>query len=84
MSEEEIKDIKKYLGILSEDFQHKLNLAIDSLTGKIESWELRLSNKIDSAAKDLRKEIREVKDELIVHRDNTEVHAQKVRPKKRA
>ena len=89
------KEIKRYLDILSEDFQHKLNLIIDGLTGKIESTEERLSNKIDtvekslnskidSAAKDLRKEIREVKDELISHRDNTEAHVQKTRTKKRA
>lgn len=78
------KEFQKYTGIVSEDYQHKLNLAIDGLTGKIESMEERLNSKIDSVAKDLRKEIREVKDELISHRDNTEAHTQKVKTKKRA
>jgi uncharacterized protein YjbJ (UPF0337 family) len=43
------------------------------LTGKIESTDKKLSNKIDS-----------LRDELIAHRDNTEVHVQKAKTKKRA
>ena len=85
MSDKEMeKEIKRYLGILSEDFQHRLNLAIDGLTGRIESTEERLSNKIDAVAKDLRAEIREVRQELIAHRDNTEMHVQKAKRKKKA
>jgi hypothetical protein len=135
MSDKEMeKEIKRYLGILSEDFQHRLNLAIDGLTGKIESSEERLNQrisateksltanltakiesseerlnqrisateksltanltakieaseerlnkKIDAVAKDLRAEIKEVRQELIAHRDNTEMHAQKAKGKK--
>jgi hypothetical protein len=70
------------MGVLAEDYQHKLNLAIEGLTGKIEFTEARLSNKIDTVAKDLRAEIREVKQELIAHRDNTELHAQKIKRKR--
>lgn len=76
------------MGILSEDFQHKLGSVIDGqenlkreLSDKIESTagglRKELTDKIDAVAKDLRKEIQEVKSELIAHRDNTEVHAHK-------
>jgi hypothetical protein len=80
MSEKEEKEIKRYLKILSEDFQDKLNFVID----EVKAVEERLTVKIDSMAKDLRKEIQEVKGELIAHRDNTEVHVQKAKIKKRA
>lgn len=87
---EEIKDeFRRYMGILNEGFQHKLNLVIDGQA----ALEERLSNKIESAANGLRKEMKDMKQELkseingvrneiISHRDNTEVHAQKARAKK--
>jgi hypothetical protein len=67
-AEEFKKDIKRYIGILAGDFQHRLDIAIDGL-----------ASKIDSVDKRLREEIREVKGELIAHRDNTEAHAQRAK-----
>ncbi len=94
-AEEFKKDIKRYMGVLAEDFQHRINLAIDGLTGKIESTEARLSNKIDSVEEKLNNKINSVeeglsnkidslKDELIAHRDNTEVHVQRAKRKSKA
>lgn len=51
------KEIKRYLGIQAEDFQRRLNLAIDGLTGTIEAVEKRLNDKIESTATGLRKEL---------------------------
>lgn len=85
MSDKEIeKEIKRYLDILSEDFQHRLNLAMNGLTGKIESAEDRLDKRISSLENNLKQEIKELKNEIISHRDNTEMHAQKTKAKKRA
>ncbi|MDA8338104.1 MAG: hypothetical protein M0Z70_02250 [Nitrospiraceae bacterium] len=88
------EEFRRYMGILKEDFQRSLGFVIDGqkdlerkltdkiestatglrkeLTGKIEFTDKKLSNKIDS-----------LRDELIAHRDNTEVHVQKARVKKR-
>jgi hypothetical protein len=80
MSNKEMeKEIKRYLGILSEDFQHRLNLVIDA----------QLDTKRDVAG--LKKDVAELKtktdviySELIAHRDNTETHVQKAKTRKRA
>jgi SMC interacting uncharacterized protein involved in chromosome segregation len=80
MSNKEMeKEIKRYLGILSEDFQHRLNLVIDA----------QLDIKRDVAG--LKKDVAELKtktdviySELIAHRDNTEMHVQKAKTRKRA
>jgi hypothetical protein len=120
MSNKEMEnEIKRYLNIMSEDFQHRLNLAIDGLTGKIESSEERLNQrisateksltanltakieaveerlnqrissveknltaKIESVQERLSSRIDVLRDELIAHRDNTEMHAQKAKGKK--
>lgn len=70
------QDIKRYVGILSEDFQHKLNIVIDgqaALKDGQKAMEERLNAKIDS-----------LKDELIAHRDNTEMHVQKAKRTKKS
>lgn len=75
MSEE---DIKRYLGILAEDFQHRLNLVIDA--------QLDIKRNVAGLKKDvdeLKTKTDKIYLELIAHRDNTEVHVQKARTKKR-
>lgn len=65
------EDIKKYLGILSEDFQHKLGFVIDGqmdIKREVES----LKQKVDG----LEQKVDTIYSELIAHRDNTEIHVQ--------
>lgn len=73
--EENRKEMQRHVSIVSEDFQHKLGFVIDELR----AVEKRLNAKIESEVKDLRVEIREVRQELISHRDNTEAHVQKAK-----
>jgi predicted nucleic acid-binding Zn-ribbon protein len=105
MSEE---DIKRYIGIVTEEFKRYLHLEIEGLTGKMESMEDRLTKRIYSVEKrvgslekgvdslekkvgslekrfdSLDTSVKELKEELIAHRDNTEMHAQRAKRKSRA
>jgi hypothetical protein len=58
------EDIKQYMGILAEDFQHKLDFVIDG-------------------QEDIKKEVKEIHKELVAHRDNTEIHAQQAKRKRK-
>ncbi len=72
------EDIKKYLGILSEDFQHKLGFVIDGqmdIKREVESLKQKvggLEQKVDG----LEQKVDTIYSELIAHRDNTEIHVQ--------
>jgi hypothetical protein len=77
IAEENRKEFQRYIGIVSEDFQHKLNLVIDA----------QLDIKRDVAG--LKEDVGELKTktdniylELTAHRDNTELHAQKIKRKR--
>lgn len=85
------EEFKKHTGILLEGFQRSLGFVIDEQKG----IERRLTDKIETTANGLRKEMKDMKQELkseingvrneiIDHRDNTEVHARKARAKKKA
>lgn len=119
LNEETEKDIKRYLGILAEDFQGRIGFIID----EVKTVEERLNNKIDSEIKKLREdltfriievgtgldrkidskikaqmgetkksiglvekglsqEIKGLRTELVAHRNNTEMHAQRMGKKK--
>ncbi len=85
MSNKEMeKEIKRYLDIQAERFTHELGFVID----EIKAVEGRLNRKIESEIVGLRKEltgkIDSVMNELIAHRDNTEMHVQKAKTKKKA
>ncbi len=58
------EDIKQYMGILAEDFQHKLDFVIDG-------------------QEDIKREVKEIHKELVAHRDNTEIHAQQAKRKRK-
>ncbi len=85
-AEEFKEDIKRYMGILVEDFQHRLNLVVDA--------QLDIKKDIAGLKEDvsgLKEDVAELKaktdmihNELIAHRGNTEVHAQKIKRKKKA
>lgn len=101
-AEEFKEELKRYLGILAEDFQQKLNFVIDAqedikglirTTNEETKRELRLEfrsglketedklrsefraglNKVEKDIGYLKKEVSEIKAEVISHRDNTEI-----------
>jgi archaellum component FlaC len=105
-AEEFKEDIKRYLGVLAEDFQHKLGFVIDgqmdikrevenlksdvgnlkSEVGSLKSEVGKLKNEVGSLKSEvggLGQKVDMVYDELIAHRDNTEVHVQQVKKKRR-
>ncbi|MBI5211893.1 MAG: hypothetical protein HY957_00780 [Nitrospirae bacterium] len=85
MSDKEMeKEIKRYLDIQAERFTHELGFVIDEIKAVEERLNRKIESEIVGLRKDLKQEIREVRQELIAHRDNTEVHAQKAKAKKRA
>lgn len=81
--EEFKEDIKRYLGILAGDFQHKLGFVIDGqldiklkmegLKGEVEG----LKDRVDR----LEVKVDRVYSELIAHRDNTVIHGQQIKKK---
>ncbi len=83
-SKEMEKEIKRYLDIQAERFTHDLGFVID----EVKAVEERLNKKIELEIRGLRKEltgkIDSVMTELIAHRDNTEMHVQKAKRKKKA
>jgi uncharacterized small protein (DUF1192 family) len=104
MTDETKEDIKRYLGILAEDFKDKLNIVIDAqMDIKRDVAELKedvavlkkdvARLKVDVAelkedvavlkkdVAELKVDVAEIKEDLISHRDNTEIHTQ--RPKRR-
>jgi archaellum component FlaC len=84
-AEEFKEDIKRYLGVLSEDFQHKLGFIIDGqmdIKRELEGVKEKvdgLEQKVDG----LEQKVDMIHSELIAHRDNTEVHVQQVKKKRR-
>jgi predicted nuclease with TOPRIM domain len=103
-AEEFKEDIKRYLGILAEDFQHKLGFVIDGqldikreveglkdkvdkLEEKVDKLEEKVDNledkvdKLEEKVDKLEVKVDNVYNELIAHRDNTEIHAQQIKKK---
>jgi alpha-D-ribose 1-methylphosphonate 5-triphosphate diphosphatase PhnM len=82
--EEMEKEIKRYLDIQAERFTHDLGFVIDEVKAVEERLNRKIESEIGGLRKELKQEIREVRQELISHRDNTEMHVQKAKTRKRA
>ncbi len=75
--EENRKEFQRYIGIVSEDFQHKLNFVIDV---QVDIKRDVAGLKTDVAGLKTKTDV--IYSELVSHRDNTELHAQKAKRKK--
>ncbi|GER94472.1 hypothetical protein A45J_2235 [hot springs metagenome] len=112
-AEEFKEDIKRYLGILAEDFQHKLGFVIDNqmdIKREVEGLKVnvdrleqrmdrleqrmdrleqrmdRLEQRMDGLEQrmdGLEQKVDMIHVELVAHRDNTEVHVQQVKKRRR-
>ncbi len=92
----EIKEeFRRHTGLILEEFDKRINFVIEGqevLTQRVDKIDSRLSNletkvdKIDSRLSNLETKVDNIHEELISHRDNTELHVQvvKQRGKKRA
>ncbi|BCB96446.1 hypothetical protein JZK55_13680 [Dissulfurispira thermophila] len=98
-AEEFKEDIKRYLGILAEDFQHKLGFVIDNqmdikreveglkvnvdrLEQRMDGLEQRM-DRLEQRMDGLEQKVDMIHVELVAHRDNTEVHVQQVKKRRR-
>jgi cytochrome c556 len=66
MSERFEQTVKHQMGVLSEDFQHKLDIVVEG--------HQMLSEKIDRVEANLSRQIESVATELSSHRADTEAH----------
>ncbi len=102
-AEEFKEELKRYLGILAEDFQQKLNFVIDAQedikrlirstneeTKKelrnefkiaLKDTEDRLRQEFRGALKETMDELKDLKEEIISHRDSTEIRQVKRKKK---
>ncbi|BCB96448.1 hypothetical protein JZK55_13700 [Dissulfurispira thermophila] len=90
--EEFRNDIKRYMGILSEDFQYKLGFVID-VQDEIKKDVKFLKQDVSALKQDvsalkqdvtvLKQDVKEIREELIAHRDNTEIHDTQIKRKRK-
>lgn len=79
------EDIKRYMGILAEDFQHKLDFVIDGQEDiKREVREVKEDGTIlKQDVADIKVDVKEIRKDLEEHRNNTEVHIQQAKRKRK-
>ncbi len=72
------EEVKRYMGVLAEEFKDKLNFVIDGQEDiKRDVKELKQDVGV------LKQDVKEIREELIAHRDNTEIHAKQIKRKRR-
>jgi len=82
--EENRKEFQRYVGIVSEEFQHRLNFVIDAQLD-IKRDVATLKEDVSGLKEDvsgLKTKTDVIYSELIAHRDNTELHAQTIKRKR--
>jgi len=91
------EEFRRHTGIILEEFDKRINFVIEGqevLTQRVDKIDSRLSNletkvdnletkvdKIDSRLTNLETKVDNIHEELISHRDNTELHVQAVKQK---
>lgn len=88
---DELKDeFRRHTGILLEEFQKSINFVIDGqdvLTQRIDKLDSKVNilgtkvDKLDSKVNILETKVDKISDELLSHRNNTELHAPTVKQK---